>query len=168
MVPNAVHIALLINAANTPANTETTTQNLQEASRRLGLQIHVISASRSDEIDSAFATLARERLDALFVAADAFLLARRVQLATLAARDRIPAIYPGRQMVEAGGLMSYGSDLVNVFYQVGVYCGKVLNGANPADLPVAQTTRLVFAINMKAARLLGIAVPRVRWRSPTR
>jgi putative tryptophan/tyrosine transport system substrate-binding protein len=160
LVPKAVHIALLINPADAPTNTELTTQSLQEASLPLGLQIHVIHASSSDEIDSAFATLARERIDALFVAASTFFFEHRVQLATLAARDRIPASYPGRQMVEAGGLMSYGSDIADVFYQIGVYGGRILNGHNPAELPVVRSTKVMFAINLKAARLLGIAVPR--------
>jgi putative ABC transport system substrate-binding protein len=160
LVPTAVHIALLINPADAPTNTEFTIQSLQEVSRHLGLQIHVIQVSSSDEIDSAFATIVREKLGALFVPASTFFLVRRVQLATLAARDRIPASYPGRQMVEAGGLMSYGSDIVDVFYHVGVYGGRILNGANPAEMPVVQPTKFVFTFNLKAARLLGIAVPR--------
>jgi putative ABC transport system substrate-binding protein len=160
LVPKAVHIALLINPADTSTNTEFTIQSLQKASRDLGLKIHVIHVRSSDEIDSAFATLAHERLDALFVPASTFFVERSAQLATLAARDRIPASYPLRQMVEAGGLMSYGSDIVDVFYHVGVYGGRILNGANPAEMPVVQPTKFVFAINLKAARLLGIAVPR--------
>jgi putative ABC transport system substrate-binding protein len=161
LVPMAVHVALLINPANAPANAETTRRNVQEASRAMGLQLHVIHASTGQEIDAAFATLVSERVDALFIAPDAFLLGRRVQITTLAARYRIPAAYPDRENVKAGGLMSYGSDLADTFYQVGVYTGRILNGAKPADLPVMQSTKIVFAINLKTAGLLNIAVPRI-------
>jgi putative ABC transport system substrate-binding protein len=160
LVPKAIHIALLIDPGDPPTINETTTRSLQEASRSLGLQIHVINASSSDEIDAAFATIARERLDALFVPASTTFLTRRVQIITLAARDGIPASYPGYQTVQAGGLMSYGSDIADVFYQVGNYSGMILNGANPAELPVIQPTRFVLAINLKAASRLGITVPR--------
>jgi putative ABC transport system substrate-binding protein len=160
LVPRAVHIGVLINPANARTNAESTIQNVQEASRSLGLQVYVIHASTSDEIDAAFATAVGQKLDALFIAPDAFFLGRGAQIATLAARDRIPAAYPDHQNVESGGLMSYGSDLVAVFYQVGLYCGRILNGTRPADLPVMQASRFVFAINLKAAKLLGINVPR--------
>jgi putative ABC transport system substrate-binding protein len=160
MVPKAVRIALLINTPDALANTQFTIRTLQETSSRLGLQIDVIRVSSSDEINSTFATLVREKVDALFVPASTFFLTRRVQLATLAARYRIPASYPGFQMVQDGGLMSYGSDIVDVFYQVGIYSGRILNGAKPAEMPVVQPTKFVLAINLKAARLLGITVPR--------
>jgi putative ABC transport system substrate-binding protein len=110
--------------------------DVQEAARTIGLQIHVLNASTSREIDAVFATLAGERPDALFVAPDAFFNARRVQIVTLTSRERIPAAYSWRGTVVAGGLMSYGADLVDSFRQVGVYTGKILNGAKPADLPV--------------------------------
>jgi ABC-type uncharacterized transport system substrate-binding protein len=161
LVPKAVHIALLLNPANAQTNAETTAQNVQEAARALGLQIHVIHASTSAEIDAAFATIARERLDALFVAPDAFFVSRRVQTATLAARNRIPTAYADRKNVEAGGLMSYGTDLAEVFHQVGLYAGKILNGTRPAELPVDEATKFVFAINLKTAQLLDINVSRV-------
>jgi putative tryptophan/tyrosine transport system substrate-binding protein len=159
LLPKAVDIALLIDPRDPLTINETTTHSLQEASRRLGLQVHIVNAASSDEIDAAFATIARERFDALFVPAATFFLTRRAQLITLAARDGIPASYPGYQTVQAGGLMSYGSDIADVFYQVGYYSGMILKGANPAELPVIQPTRFVLAINLKAARLLGITVP---------
>jgi putative ABC transport system substrate-binding protein len=160
LVPNAVNIAVLINPGDAPTNNQTTTQLLQEASYQLGLQIHVIHASSTDEIDSAFATIVRQRLDALFIPVSLFFFARRVQIATLAAQDRVPVSYPNIGMVQVGGLMSYGPDLVEIFYQVGQYCGKILNGANPAQMPVVQPTKFTFAINLKTARLLNITVPR--------
>jgi putative ABC transport system substrate-binding protein len=122
-------------------------------------QIHVLNASTSREVDAAFATLARDRPDALFVGGDAFFTSRRVQIVTLAARDRIAAAYGPRDFVVAGGLMSYGTDSVDGFRQVGVYTGKILNGAKPADLPVVQSTKFEFVINLGTARALGIEVP---------
>ena len=133
--------------------------SVQEAARTIGLQIQVLNASTIGEIDAAFATLARERPDALFVAGDAFFVSRRVQFATLAARDRIPAAYSIRDHVAAGGLMSYGTDIADMFRQVGVYTGSILKGAKPADLPVVQSTRFEFVINLQTARALGIEVP---------
>jgi putative ABC transport system substrate-binding protein len=138
---------------------ETTLRDVPEAARVLGLQIQILNASTSREIDAAFVTLARERPDALFVAGDALFNSRRVQLATLAARDRIPAAYASREYVAAGGLMSYGTDLADMFHHVGVYAGNILNGAKPADLPVQQPTKFEFVINMQTAKLLGIDVP---------
>jgi putative ABC transport system substrate-binding protein len=160
LVPKAVRVAVLVNPAN-PPTTETTLREVQEAARTIGLQIQVLNlnASTSNEIDAAFATFARERPDALFFASDAFFNSRRVQIANLAARDRIPAAYAEREIVAVGGLMSYGADLADSYRQVGVYTGKILNGAKPADLPVQQTTRFVFAINLQTARALGIEVP---------
>jgi putative ABC transport system substrate-binding protein len=132
---------------------------MPEAARRLGLQIQVINASTSREIDAAFASMVRERADALFVAPDGFLVSRRVQLATLAARHAIPATYPSREVVEVGGLMSYGTDIVDMYRQVGVYTGQILKGAKPADLPVLQSSKFEFVINLQTARALGIEVP---------
>ena len=111
------------------------------------------------EIDAAFATLSRHHDEALFVAGDAFLVNRRGQLATLTARDRIPATYPDRDFVAGGGLMSYGADILEMFHGVGAYTGKVLQGAKPADIPVQQTTKFEFTINLQTARALGIEVP---------
>jgi putative ABC transport system substrate-binding protein len=148
---------VLANPANVSVET-TTLQEVQKAAPALGLQIQILKARSIGEIDAAFATLERERPDALFVAGDAFFLDRRVQFATLAARARIPATYSVREAVEAGGLMSYGPDLAEVFRQVGVYTGKILKGAKPADLPVLQPTKLEFVINLQTARALGIEV----------
>jgi ABC-type uncharacterized transport system substrate-binding protein len=135
LVPKAARIAVLVNPANAPS-TESTLRDVQEAARGLGLEIHVFNASTNSEIDAAFAALARQRADALFIAADGFFASRRAQFATLAARDRVPASYGSREMVEAGVLMSYGTSVVDMFRQVGIYTGSILKGANPADLPV--------------------------------
>ena len=158
LVPKAVRIAVLVNPANIPT-TETALRDIPEAARAIGLQIQVLNASTSREIEAAFATLARDRADALFVAPDTFFVSRNVQFATLAAHYRIPAAYAGREVVEAGGLMSYATDRANMFRQVGVYTGQILKGAKPADLPVLQSTKFEFAINLQTARLLGLDVP---------
>jgi putative ABC transport system substrate-binding protein len=158
LVPKAVRIAVLVNPANVPT-TEVTLREIPEAARRLGLQIQVLNASTSREIEAVFATLARERADALFVAADAFFGTRVVQFATLAMRHGIPTAYGGRQGVEAGGLMGYGTDIPDTFRQVGVYAGQILKGAKPADLPVLQSTKFEFVINLQTARALGLEVP---------
>ena len=138
--------------------TEITLREVKEAAPTIGLQIQILNATTIDEIDAAFAIFARVRPDALFVAPDAFFTGRRGQIATLTARDRIPAAYANRELVAAGGLMSYGTDLADMFHQVGVYTGSILKGAKPADLPVLQSTKFVFAINLQTARALGIEV----------
>jgi ABC-type uncharacterized transport system substrate-binding protein len=158
LVPKAVRIAVLVNPANA-ATAEPTLRDAQQAAPTLGLQIQILNASTIGEIDAAFATLARERPDALFVTGDAFFTSRRVQFATLTARDRIPAAYAARELVEAGGLMSYGTDIADAFYQTGTYTGSILKGAKPADLPVLQSTKFEFVINIQTARALGIEVP---------
>jgi putative ABC transport system substrate-binding protein len=158
LVPKAVRVAVVVNPSNAVL-TETTLRAVQEAAPTIGLQIQILNASTIGEIDAAFATLARERPDALFVAGDAFFLDRRVQFATLTARHGIPATYPNRDFVAAGGLMSYGTDIADSFRQVGVYTGKILKGAKPADLPVLQSTKFEFVINLQTARALGIEVP---------
>ena len=158
LVPKAVRIAVLVNPANAPI-AEATLRDIPEAARALGLQIQVLNASTSREIEAAFATLVRDRADALFVAPDGFFNSRRVQFATLAARHGIPAAYSAREVVEAGGLMSYGTDNLDVYRQVGVYTGQILKGAKPADLPVLQSTKFEFVINLQTARALGIEVP---------
>ena len=132
---------------------------MQKAAPTLGLQIQILNASTIGEIDAAFATLARERPDALFVAPDTFFTSRRVQFATLTARDRIPAAYAVREFVTAGGLMSYGTNVADMFHQVGVYTGHILKGAKPADLPVLQLIKFELVINLQTARALGIEVP---------
>ena len=158
LVPKSVRIAVLVNPANAPI-AETTLRDIPEAARALGLQIHIVNASTSREIEAAFAALVREQADALFVAGDAFFNSRRVQLATLAAHYRIPAAYSLREAVEAGGLMSYGADRADMYRQVGVYTGQILKGAKPAELPVLQSSKFEFVINAQTARLLGIELP---------
>jgi putative tryptophan/tyrosine transport system substrate-binding protein len=132
---------------------------VQEAAPTLGLQIQILNATTIGEIDAAFAALERERPDALFVGGDGFFSSRAGQFAIMAARDRIPAAYPDRDIVAAGGLMSYGTDFADMFHQVGVYTGSILKGAKPADLPVLQSTKFKFVINLQTARALGIEVP---------
>ena len=157
LVPKAVRIAVLVNPAN--ASAESTVRTVQQAAPTLGLQIQILNATTIGEIDAAFATLERERPDALFVAGDAFFVSRAVQFATLAARDRIPATYALRDYVAAGGLMSYATDFTDSFHQVGVYTGTILKGVKPADLPVLQSTKYEFVINLKTARALGLEIP---------
>ena len=158
LVPKAVRIAVLINPANAPT-AETTLRETSEAAHGLGLQIQILNASTSREIEVAFATLVRERPDALFIAPDGSFASRRVQIVTLAAHHRVPAAYYSREFVEVGGLMSYGSDISDVYRQVGVYTGQILKGAKPADLPVVQSTKLEFVINMQTAKALSLEVP---------
>jgi ABC-type uncharacterized transport system substrate-binding protein len=158
LAPKAVRVAVLVNPTNT-ASAQSTIRDVSDAARAIGLQIQVLNASSSREIEAAFATIVRDRADALFVAPDGFFNARRVQFATLATRYGIPAAYATRETVEAGGLMSYGSDVLEMYRQVGVYTGRILKGANPADLPVVQSTKLEFVINMQTARALGLEVP---------
>jgi putative ABC transport system substrate-binding protein len=158
LVPKGVRIAVLVNPANA-ATAEPTLRDAQEAARAIGLQIQILNATTIGEIDAAFASFARERPDALVVGPDAFFGSRLVQFVTLTAVNKIPAAYWVRDFVAAGGLMSYGTDLTEAFHQVGVYTGKILKGAKPADLPVLQTTKFEFVINLQTARALGIAVP---------
>jgi putative ABC transport system substrate-binding protein len=157
LVPKVVRVAVLVNPANA-STTEATLRDIPEAARTFGLQIQVLSASTGREIEEAFATLVRDRADALFVAPDLFFQSRRVQLATLAARYVIPAAYSVREYAEAGGLMSYGTDIPDTFRQIGVYTGQILKGAKPTDLPVLQSTKFEFVINLQTARALGIEV----------
>ena len=149
---------MLVNPANA-TNAETTLRDVEPAARALGLQIQVLNASTSREIDAAFATLVRERPDALFVGSDAFFIARRVQLVNLASRHTLPATFPLRDYAEAGGLMSYGSNIVDAYRQAGVYTGRILKGAKPADLPVVQASKIELVINAETARMLGLTVP---------
>ena len=157
LVPKAVRVAVLVNPANTPT-AETTLRDMPEAARAIGLQIQFLNASTSREIEAAFATLVRDRADALFVAGDTFFVSRRVQFATLAARHGIPAAYATREVVEAGGLMSYATDGADMFRQVGVYAGQILKGAKPADLPVLQSTKFEFVVNLQTSRALGLEI----------
>jgi putative ABC transport system substrate-binding protein len=158
LVPAVTRVAVLVNPANAP-NTEITLRDVEAAARAMGLQIQVLNASTTREIDSAFASFMRERPDALFVGNDAFFTSRRVQFVTLAARDRIPAAYSNRDYVEAGGLMTYGTKIADAYRQVGAYAGRILKGAKPLDLPVLQSTKFELVINAQTARLLGLTVP---------
>jgi putative tryptophan/tyrosine transport system substrate-binding protein len=158
LLPKAVRIAVLVNPANAPL-AESTLRETKESAQIIGLQIEVLNAATISEIDAAFATFARARADALFVGPDAFFTDRREQFANLTARDRVPSAYANREVVEAGGLMSYGTDLADMFHQVGVYTGTILKGTKPADLPVLQSTKFEFVINLQTARALGIEVP---------
>jgi len=158
LIPKAVRIAVLVNPANFPT-AESTLRDIPEAARAMGLKIQVFNASTRSEIEATLATLVRDRSEALYVAGDAFFTGRRVQLATLAATHRIPASYASREAVEVGGLMSYGTDRVDTSRQIGVYTGQILKGTKPADLPVLQSTKFEFVINLQTARALGIEVP---------
>ena len=158
LVPKAVRIAVLVNPAN-GSIAEAQLQEVREAAPILGLQTQVLNAATIAEIDAAFTALERDRPDLLFVTADPFFSSRREQLATLTARERIPAAYAARNYVAAGGLMSYGTDIADSFRQVGAYTGQILKGANPADLQVLQSTKFEFVINLQTARALGIDVP---------
>jgi putative tryptophan/tyrosine transport system substrate-binding protein len=158
LVPKAVRVAVLVNPGNASI-AESTLRDVQQAAPTLGLQIQILKASTIGEIDAAFASLAHERVDALFVAPDGFFVSRAVQFATLTARDRIPATFANPDNVAAGGLMSYGTDVADTFRQVGVYTGSILKGAKPADLPVLQSTKFEFVINLQTARALGVEVP---------
>ena len=158
LVPTAARVAVITNPADAAA-TQTTLREVPAAARAMGLQIQILNASTSREINAAFATFVHERPDALFVNSDPFLNSRRVQLVNLASRHALPATYADRLLPEAGGLMSYGSDIVDAWRQVGVYDGRILKGAKPAELPVLQSTKFEFVINAQTARLLGIEVP---------
>jgi len=158
LVPVATRVAVLVNPDNARI-TEITLKDADTAARAMGLQIQVFNASTNREIEGVFATLTRERPDALFVGNDGFFNSRRVQLATLAARDKIPAAYSNRDHVEAGGLMTYGTEIADAYRQVGAYAGRILKGAKPAALPVVQSSKLELVINAQTARLLGLTVP---------
>ena len=158
LVPQAARLAVLVNPANA-LTAEATLRGVPEAARTLGLQVQSLNASTSSEIDAAFSIMVRNRADALFIAPDAFFASRRVQFATLAARDRIPTSCPNREMVEAGLLMSYGANVADMFHQVGIYTGSILKGTKPADLPVLQSTKFEFVINLQTAKALGLEVP---------
>jgi len=158
LAPAVTRVAVLVNPASA-ANTETTLRDVDAAARALGLQIQIFNASTSREIDAVFANFVRERPDALFVGNDGFFGSRRVQLANLASRHVLPATFANRENAEAGGLMSYGTNVTDAFRQIGVYTGRILKGAKPADLPVVQPTKFEFIINLQTARMLGLEVP---------
>jgi ABC-type uncharacterized transport system substrate-binding protein len=157
LVPGAVHVAMLLNPTN--PNAKTVVRDVEVAARSMGLQIQVLNAATIGEIEAAFATFVRERSDALFVSGDPVFRFRRIQLALLAAHYRVPAIYALRDYAEAGGLMSYGAGLSEAHRQGGVYVGRILKGAKPADLPVVQSSKFELVINLQPARMLGLTVP---------
>jgi ABC-type uncharacterized transport system substrate-binding protein len=158
LLPKAARFAVLVNPANVQY-TDATSKALREAALAIGVETVFVNASSPDEIDSAFAAIVRQRADALFIASEAYFGTRRVQLATLAARERIPASFSSRDLVEAGLLMSYGTNLAEMARQIGVYTGSILKGAKPADLPVVQPTRFELVINLKTAKALDLDVP---------
>ena len=157
LLPTATLVGLLVNPTN--ENIEGVTKDVVAAAATLGVQIDIVRASDSREIEAAFATLVRNKVNALLIGSDVFFSSRRVQLATLTARHAIPAMSNVREFAEVGGLMSYGTDLTEVFRQFGVYTGRILKGAKPADLPVVQSTKFQFVINLPTARALGLEVP---------
>ncbi len=157
-VPTANTFALLVNPTSRVL-AEAQSQNLEEAARTLGLQLHVLSASTDSELNTAFATLTQLRVGGLVISSDAFFYTRIAHLAALAARHAVPAIFGFRGFPAAGGLMSYGSDINDAFRQIGIYTGRVLKGEKPADLPVVQSTKVQLVINLKTAKALGLIVP---------
>jgi ABC-type uncharacterized transport system substrate-binding protein len=157
LVPSATRVAVLVNPAN-PA-TETTLRDVEPAARAMGLQLQVLKAGTNREIDAAFATFVRERPDALFVGGDSFFVSRRFQLVNLASRHAVPATFSNRDFAEVGGLISYGANPADANRQVGVYAGRILKGAKPADLPVVQASKLELVINAQTARTIGLTVP---------
>ena len=158
LVPMATRVAVLVNPANA-STTETTLRDVAAPARAMGLQIQVLNASTSSEINAVFAMFVREPPDALFVGLDPFLNSRRVQLVNLASRHALPATFSNRDNAEAGGLMSYGANIADAYRQVGVYAGRILKGAKPADLPVVQASKFELVINAETARMLGLTVP---------
>jgi putative ABC transport system substrate-binding protein len=158
LVPGASRVAVLVNPSNI-ASGERTEKEVEAAARAMGLQIQVLNASTSREIDAAFAALVRKRADALFVGPDGFFNGRRVQLATMAARHAVPITSATREIAEVGGLMSYGPNIADAWRQLGVYTGRILKGAKPADLPVVQSSKFELIINAQTARMLDLTIP---------
>jgi putative ABC transport system substrate-binding protein len=157
LVPTANRVGVLVHPAD--VSTETTLRDAEPAARAMGLQIVVVNATTSREIDAAFATFVREQVDALLIAPAAFFIYRRVHIANQAMRHGIPATYTRREFPEIGGLMSYGTNVADAWHQVGVYAGRVLKGAKPADLPVVQSTKFELVVNAQTARMLGLTIP---------
>ena len=158
LLPGAARVAVLVNPANA-ANSDMTLQSVEAAGRLMKLQVQLFKATSSREIDAVFASFERERPDVLFVGQDALFTSRRLQLANLSARHAIPLTAGSRDIAEVGGLMSYGSNILDAYRRVGVYAGRILTGANPAEMPVEQSTKLELVINLQTARMLGIDVP---------
>jgi len=157
LLPTAAAIVLLVNPTN--PNVESETRVVQDAARLLGLHLHVLHASTESQIDAAFGAVVELRASALIVGVEPFLNDSRAQIVALAARYAVPAVYGVRDFVTAGGLMSYGTDLVDIYRQSGIYAGKILKGARPADLPVQQLTKVALVINLKTAKTLGLTIP---------
>ena len=157
MLPKGATIALLVNPNNPNAVRET--KDVQEAAHALGLQLHVLNAGTERDLDAAFAVIEQRGAQALLIAGDAFFTGRRDQLIALAARARLPTIYPLREFVVAGGLMSYGTSFIEAARQAGIYAGRILSGEKPADLPVQQSVNFELAINLKTAKTLGLEIP---------
>jgi putative tryptophan/tyrosine transport system substrate-binding protein len=158
LVPKSRRIGVLVNQTNT-TNADSTVRDLTEAAPAIGLEIRVLKASTIREIDAAFVAAVHEGADAVFTSPDAFFTSRRVQFATLAARYQLPTAHAQREFVDAGGLMSYGTDLAQMYRQAGDYAGRILKGAKPADLPVLQSSKFEFVINLTTARALGLEPP---------
>jgi len=158
MVPNLAVIGVLVNPTS-PSLAESTARDAEAAGRSLGTQIHILNASTKDQIDAVFVSFARERPDSLLIGGDAFFFSRRVQLVTLATRHGLPTIYNAREFPTAGGLMSYGADLVDAYRLTGVYTGKILKGAKPAELPVIQPAKFELVINLTTAKAFGLQIP---------
>ena len=157
LVPQFTRLAVIVNPANASAS-ETTIREVRDSAPKFGLQVFTYNASTAGEIDSAFATLKADQAEAVFQAGDGFLNSRRGQIVTLAARDKLPSAAPGREFAEAGGLMGYGASIPDMYRQVGIYAGSIVKGRRPADLPVLQSTKFEFVINLQTARALGIDV----------
>jgi putative ABC transport system substrate-binding protein len=159
LVPPVRHVAVLVNPSGNSSSTESTVKAVDQAGHAMGLQIRIHKASTSQEIDAVFATFTPERPDALFVEGDAFFNSRRVQLVHLASHHRVPATYGGRDYPNIGGLMSYGTNITDVYRQAGIHSGRILKGAKPTDLPVVQSSKFELVINHQTARMLGLTVP---------
>jgi putative tryptophan/tyrosine transport system substrate-binding protein len=158
LIPSAKRIAVLVNPTDARV-TEGILKDVESAARAKGLQIQVVQASTSREIDEVFAAFARERPDAVFVPADPFFAGRRLQLSLLAMRHALPAVYSGREFAEVGGLITYGSDITDAYRRAGVYVGRILKGGKPEDMPVVQADKLELIVNVQSARALGLTVP---------
>jgi putative ABC transport system substrate-binding protein len=158
LCPKTVRLAVLVNPSNATSS-ESQVSDLSRAAIAMSLQIQIVKASSSGEINAAFAGFERDRPDAVFVTSDGFFTTRRVQFANLASRYAVPASFSAREIADAGGLTSYGADLADAFRQVGIYVGRILSGAKPAELPVIQSVKFALVINLQTARMLSLEVP---------